>query len=222
MALYVDEEEIWKCPKHPFKRRRTGICHVCLRERLSSLCPDCANPRPCACYATAAFSSSGSSSLSSSSHRLSSAAGVGSVGRVSNLIDREPAFRRSRSLAVPFLRSKPSADQNYNSHKTLSSFWSLFKGGHGNRSTAEGVDRRHVVILKEEDESARKVNEDQERRKMMRKSRSVAVTSDSRGSDVMRPTSKGGKGWFPSPIKIFKQSFSRGILVNERSFLYRS
>ncbi|KAJ6695843.1 hypothetical protein OIU74_014861 [Salix koriyanagi] len=93
---------------------------------------------PCACYATAAFSSSGSSSLSSSSHRLSSAAGVGSVGRVSNLIDREPAFRRSRSLAVPFLRSKPSADQNYNSHKTLSSFWSLFKGGHGNRSTAEG------------------------------------------------------------------------------------
>uniref|UniRef100_A0A6N2JZG2 Uncharacterized protein n=1 Tax=Salix viminalis TaxID=40686 RepID=A0A6N2JZG2_SALVM len=155
MALYVDEEEIWKCPKHPFKRRRTGICHVCLRERLSSLCPDCANPRPCACYATAAFSSSGSSSLSSSSHRLSSAAGVGSVGRVSNLIDREPAFRRSRSLAVPFLRSKPSADQNYNSHKTLSSFWSLFKGGHGNRSTAEGVDRRHVVILKEEDESAR-------------------------------------------------------------------
>ncbi|XP_011028174.1 PREDICTED: uncharacterized protein LOC105128276 [Populus euphratica] len=221
MALYVDEEEIWKCPKHPFKRRRTGICHVCLRERLSSLCPDCANARPCACYATTASSSSGYSSFSSSSHRFSSAAVVGSVGRVSNLIGSEPSFRRSRSVAVPFLRSKPSADQSYNSHKTSSSFWSLFKGGHGNRSMTEEVDRRHVVILKEEeDESARKVNEDEERRKMMRKSRSVAVTSDSRGSDVMR-SSKGGKGWFPSPIKIFKQSISRGILVHERSPLYR-
>ncbi|KAJ6933144.1 hypothetical protein NC651_008535 [Populus alba x Populus x berolinensis] len=191
MALYVDEEEIWKCPKHPFKRRRTGICHVCLRERLSSLCPDCANARPCACYATTASSSSGYSPPSSSFHRFSSAAGVGSVGRVSNLIGSEPSFRRSRSVAVPFLRSKPSADQSYNSHKTSSSFWSLFK-----------------------------VNEDEERRKMMRKSRSVAVTSDSRGSDVMR-SSKGGKGWFASPIKIFKQSISRGILVHERSPLYR-
>lgn len=86
----------------------------------------------------------------------------------------------------------------------------------------EEVDRRHVVILKEEeDESARKVNEDEERRKMMRKSRSVAVTSESRGSDVRR-SSKGGKGWyFPSPIKVFKQSISRGILAHERSPLYR-
>ncbi|KAJ6946801.1 hypothetical protein NC651_001488 [Populus alba x Populus x berolinensis] len=191
MALYVDEEEIWKCLKHPSKRRRTGICHVCLRERLSSLCPDCASARPCTCYATTASSSSGTTS-SSSFHCFSSASGIGSVGRVSNLIESEPAFRRSRSLAVPFLRSKPSADHSYNNHKTSSSFWSLFKGGH-----------------------------DEERRRMMRKSRSVAVTSESRGSDVRR-SSKGGKGWyFPSPIKVFKQSISRGILAHERSPLYR-
>jgi len=222
MALYVDEEEIWKCLKHPSKRRRTGICHVCLRERLSSLCPDCASARPCTCYATTASSSSGTTS-SSSSHCFSSASGIGSVGRVSNLIESEPAFRRSRSLAVPFLRSKPSADHSYNNHKASSSFWSLFKGGHGNRSMREEVERRHVVILKEEEleESSRKVNEDEERRRMMRKSRSVAVTSESRGSDVRR-SSKGGKGWyFPSPIKVFKQSISRGILAHERSPLYR-
>lgn len=220
MAIYVDEGEIWKCLKHPSKRRRTGICHVCLRERLSSLCPDCASVRPCTCSATTASSYSGSSS-SSSFHRLSSASVIGSAGRVSNLIESEPAFRRSRSVAVPFLRSKPSADHGYNNHKTSSSFWSLFKGGHGNRSMREQFERRNVVVLKEEEEPARKVNEDEERRTMMRKSRSVAVTSESRESDVRR-SSKGGKGWhFPSPIKVFKQSISRGILAHERSPLYR-
>nr|GMD81138.1 Nuclear pore complex protein like [Ipomoea batatas] len=43
MAFYMEEEEVWKCPKHPSKRRRNGICPVCLKDRLVTLCPDCAN-----------------------------------------------------------------------------------------------------------------------------------------------------------------------------------
>ncbi|CAA0838095.1 Unknown protein [Striga hermonthica] len=52
MACYP-EEEVWKCPKHPSKRRRNGICPVCLRDRLATLCPICANVRPCNCAAHA-------------------------------------------------------------------------------------------------------------------------------------------------------------------------
>ena len=101
MALYLDEEEIWKCPKHPSKRRRSGICHICLRDRLVTLCPDCANVRPCSCYATS--SSSSSSFLS----RFSGADdGVGFVGRVHNLIEQELGLRRSHSMAIPFLLSR--------------------------------------------------------------------------------------------------------------------
>ncbi|KDP30037.1 hypothetical protein JCGZ_18613 [Jatropha curcas] len=227
MALYIDEEDVWKCPKHPTKRRRTGICHVCLRERLSSLCPDCANVRPCSCCAaTTSTSSSSSSSFSRFSAAAASesyASGIGTVGRVSNLIESEPSFRRSRSLAVPFLRSsKPSIDHDCSNHskdspKTTSPFWSLFKstGSSGNRSNRGDVERQNVL---EQQES--KKNEE-ERRRMMRKSRSVAVavTSDSVGADI-KPSK--GKGWyFPSPIKAFKQSISRGIMVQERSPLYR-
>uniref|UniRef100_A0A7N0UYL4 Uncharacterized protein n=1 Tax=Kalanchoe fedtschenkoi TaxID=63787 RepID=A0A7N0UYL4_KALFE len=46
---YVDEEEVWKCETHPSKRRRHGVCPLCLRDRLVTLCSNCANVRPCDC-----------------------------------------------------------------------------------------------------------------------------------------------------------------------------
>ena len=220
MAFYVDEEEVWKCPKHPSKRRRSGICHVCLRERLSSLCPDCANVRPCECYATTS-SSSGSSSFSLS--RFSAAAGV---GRVSSVTEREPSFRRSRSLAVSFLRSKPSVEREDSpSTKPAPSFWTLWKSSFNNGSKSKRFDlNQNDVVLDDNGEVKKKLNkkqeeEEEERRRMMRKSRSVAVTSDLRAGDV-RVSSK-GRGWhFPSPMKALRQSISRGIL-QERSPMHR-
>ena len=120
MAFYADEGEIWKCAQHPSKRRRTGVCPACLKQRLSALCPDCANVRPCSCYAT---TSSPSSVSSSSSLHLSD------INRASNPIDGEPALRRSRSYAFPFFRSaRFTAVDDKNSPEKLtgkSSIWSV-------------------------------------------------------------------------------------------------
>nr|XP_027083056.1 uncharacterized protein DDB_G0271670-like [Coffea arabica] len=102
MAAYMDEEEVFKCPQHPSKRRRNGICPTCLRDRLITLCPDCANVRPCACCPATTTSSSSSSSSSTFSF-FSSASSSRRGGRVSDLLDKESAFRRSRSVGVPFL-----------------------------------------------------------------------------------------------------------------------
>ncbi|KAL1548031.1 hypothetical protein AAHA92_16318 [Salvia divinorum] len=89
-AYRVEEEQVWKCPKHPSKRRRHGVCPTCLRDRLITLCPNCGNVRPCPCTASS-FSASSTSSSASSSYAA------------------EPSFTRSRSLAIPFfLRSNPS------------------------------------------------------------------------------------------------------------------
>ncbi|XP_047950828.1 uncharacterized protein LOC125196380 [Salvia hispanica] len=91
-AYRVEEEQVWKCPKHPTKRRRHGVCPTCLRDRLITLCPNCGNVRPCPCSAAPSSSFSASSSSSSSSSFAA-----------------EPSFTRSRSLAIPFfLRSNPS------------------------------------------------------------------------------------------------------------------
>lgn len=119
-ALFVDEDEAYKCSKHPSKRRRTGICPTCLRERLLALCPECGNLRPCFCCAT---SSSSSSSSSSSLSRFA----VGIAG--------EPSLNRSRSMAIPFLRSRSRfsagdcTDESPALHRSSStrSFWSMFK-----------------------------------------------------------------------------------------------
>lgn len=101
-AYGVEEEQLWKCPKHPSKRRRHGVCPTCLRDRLITLCPNCGNVRPCPCNASAALAS-GSSSSSSSSYAA------------------EPSFNRSRSLAIPFfLRSNTSRVHT-------ASFLSVFK-----------------------------------------------------------------------------------------------
>ncbi|GLU05408.1 hypothetical protein SLE2022_225100 [Rubroshorea leprosula] len=207
MAGYLNEEEVWKCPKHPSKRHRSGICPVCLRDRLASLCPDCAHTRPCTC----SYASTASSSSSSSFSRFSSA-GFGSVGRVSNLIETEPTLRRSRSLAIPFLRSKPdnfSEKNDFSGNGKRSSFWSAFKS---KKSDSEEVDRAKSRIAEDE------------RRTIMTKSRSVAVrvTSETNAGEIKSSPAGKGKGWyFPSPIKAFKQSRFSKLVFHVRSPLYR-
>ncbi|MBA0789648.1 hypothetical protein Gotri_026218 [Gossypium trilobum] len=157
MAFYVDEEEVWKCPSHPSKRRRTGIC-------------------------------------------------VGSVGRVSNLIESEPAFRRSRSLAIPFLRSKPEDSSERNGlagrKSKTPSFWSIFRASNKSKRYESEDDQS-------QGEKERRAAADEERRRrMMRKSRSVAVTK--------------GKSWyFPSPMKVLRQTRVSKLVFQERSPLYR-
>ncbi|GMJ12507.1 hypothetical protein like AT1G32690 [Hibiscus trionum] len=219
MAFYEDEEEVWKCPRHPSKRRRTGICPICLRDKLASLCPDCAHARPCACI-TASSSSSSSSSFSRFSTPVSgNTSGVGAVGRVSNLIESEPAFRRSRSLAIPFLRSKPENLSGSNdlagSKSKTPSFWSMFRAGNkSKRYESEDQQSRHG--------EKERMAADEERRRMMRKSRSVAVTSHSGLGDLKSSPSTKGKGWyFPSPMKVFRQSRVSKLVFQERSPLYR-
>ncbi|XP_048319391.1 uncharacterized protein LOC125418817 [Ziziphus jujuba] len=244
MALYVDEEEIWKCPKHPSRRRRCGICHVCLRERLATLCPECANVRPCGCCSTATTTSSSSSSSSSfslfsrfsSSSAAGDGAGVGSVGRVSNLIESEPSFRRSRSVAaIPFLRSRSrfvggdrdseqsdgsephTAGGGGRSRRTMA-FWSVFKSQKSKRGSPPPDEEAKKVEVKDDD-----IDDDVLMRKtMMMRSRSVAVPMSTRENGVgdSRPPGKGRSWYFPSPIKVFRQS-KISKLVRVRSPLYR-
>lgn len=228
MALYLDEEEIWKCLKHPSKRRKIGICPACLRERLAKLCPDCANVRPCCCYAT---TSSSSSSASSSFSRFSvTGDGVGVVGKVHNLIDREPSLRKSRSMAIPFLRSRSRFSGGIkeidhdntkdspviNGSRSARSFWSMFKTNNRNRGSGSESER---------DWEAKKIlaverDIDVSRTAVMARSRSVAVASSVSGDGELKPRSK-GKGWsFPSPMKVFRQPKASKV-VQERSPLYR-
>ncbi|KAI9124931.1 hypothetical protein K1719_003547 [Acacia pycnantha] len=229
MALFLDEDEVWKCSKHPSKRRRSGICPVCLRERLLALCPECGNVRPCSCCATSCSSSSSSSS-SFSRFSFHGTGGVGSIGRVNNLIDNEPALRRSRSMAIPFLRSRSrfsgsdrgfdpdSTDESpaLNRSRSTRSFWSMFKPHKSNRcEVQEDQDPRKVLAGESVGDASMRTAAT-----MMTRSRSVAL-SDSGGRE-RRTTAKGkGKGWFfPSPIKAFRQS--KASKVNqERSPLYR-
>ncbi|XP_015083904.1 uncharacterized protein LOC107027235 [Solanum pennellii] len=244
MAVYLDEEEVWKCPKHPSKRRRNGVCPVCLKDRLVILCPDCANVRPCACYASATSSSSSASSsfsLFSSSSGRSGAGGGGcdggcSVARVSNLIDSEPSFRRSRSVGIPFLRSsreKNSVDRknqpnckNSKMSKTPS-FWSVFKLSKSKRYGDSENDELKPKPKAKADIHHENINEFTDGRiedfaRMMKRSRSmsVVITSVSGAGDCNKSPSK-SKGWhFPSPMKVFRQS-KASKLVHERSPLYR-
>ncbi|XP_022772173.1 uncharacterized protein LOC111314822 [Durio zibethinus] len=217
MAFYVDEEEVWKCSKHPSKRRRSGVCPVCLRDKLASLCPNCAHARPCACSAT---SSSSSFSFSSFSNAVAGdISGVGAVGRVSNLIESEPAFRRSRSLAIPFRQSKPESLSERNgflaSNKSKTpSFWSMFRAS--NRSKGYESEDHQREIEKE------RIAADDERRMMMKKSMSVAMTSHSSNGDLKSSPSSRGKGWyFPSPMKVFRPTRISKLAFQENSPLYR-
>ncbi|KAG6523209.1 uncharacterized protein LOC122045079 [Zingiber officinale] len=109
------EEAGWKCWRH-LSQPRYGVCPACLRDRLLLLCPDCARTRPCICGSFASSSSSSSSFSSRSSaepirsgSRRGDGAEIGAVGPVMRLIEREPAFQRSRSVGLQLLRSKPTA-----------------------------------------------------------------------------------------------------------------
>lgn len=224
MACYIDEEEVWKCPKHPSKRRRNGICPTCLRDRLVNLCPDCAKVRPCACVSTtSSSSSSSSSSFSFLNGRGGGGGGGGSVGgRVSNLIDGEPSLRRSRSLAVPFLRSKNSPGSD--SIKTPS-FWSVLKRSKTKRSepTKENEAVNHNNHNDENMESNNKIDDFA---RMMMRSRSVSagtkMTSAFGRDDVRSAASVKRKSWyFPSPMQVFRSIKTPKVINNARSPLPR-
>ncbi|XP_010540788.1 PREDICTED: uncharacterized protein LOC104814447 [Tarenaya hassleriana] len=209
------DDDVWQCLRHPSKWRRSGVCPICLHERLSSLCPDCAHSLPCSCSSRAAVSPS--SSFSSSSSSLFSYPGVsgvgldgeeapfvgiGSVGRVASLIECEPAFRRSKSMAVPFVgSSNPDPNPETGSGKGRDgktvSFWRMLLGKRGEAKTASSAAA------------------------MMRKSRSMAVPDA--GESRFSPAATGkGKGWyFPSPIKVFRQSRMSKMVFQQRSPLYR-
>ncbi|KAJ0824443.1 putative protein OCTOPUS [Helianthus annuus] len=227
MAFYTEEEEVYKCPKHPLKRRRTtGICPTCLRDRLVTLCPECANTRPCSCSRTREHEHSTSTSSSSSSSSFSlfqysrggSRHGNREVGRISNLIESEPAFRKSRSLAIPFLRSRSryGLDQEFVEvenkkpayvSRSKINFWSVFKVGKSSKCDLH-------------DDGSNKsdghgVTEDYSR---MLRSRSVAVGA----GDGFSPATTKRRGWyFPSPLKVFRQSKTTKLHMHERSPMHR-
>ncbi|XP_057478845.1 uncharacterized protein LOC130766178 [Actinidia eriantha] len=210
MAFYANEEEVWKCPKHPSKRRRNGICPICLRDRLITLCSECANVRPCACCAT---TTSSSSSSSSSLSILSSATG-GDAGRVSNIVDGEPAFRRSRSVAIPFLRSRFSGDRDSTGNKpptpasrSKSSLWLAFRTHKNKKGEDEAANQNDAVT------------KDDYAQRMMMRSRSVSVPVTSR-SVAGSSSSKWRSWYFPSPIQVFRQPKTSKV-VQERSPLRR-
>ncbi|KAG9152743.1 hypothetical protein Leryth_018902 [Lithospermum erythrorhizon] len=216
MALYIGEEEAWKCRKHPSKRHPndTGICPTCLRDRLRVLCPHCANIRPCNCSTTATSSSSSTSSFSlfSSSARIT-------VGRVGSLIESEPKFQRSRSLAIPFIRSRFSNNAEKIDSKV---FWWKFKSNNKSRKGENKTihngyeDSKGHVIKNMDEESCYYNNKIGEFERMIMKSRLMRapITLEKGGGDVKSSLSKGKSWHFPSPIKVFRQ---RSKVVQERS-----
>ncbi|CAM8896817.1 unnamed protein product [Rhodiola kirilowii] len=189
----ADIDDAWKCYKHPSRRRRVGVCPTCLRDRLLSLCPNCANSLPCPCFPAATDSSSSSSSFSRFSVDSSS---VGAIGRVSSLIESEPSFRRSRSVAIPFLSSRFSTvdDKNVPNRRKptplSSSLWSVFGIFKKEEKTSAEEDRMTVSITR---------------------SKSVSLWRSSESGKVLKAS--GIKGWhFPSPMKVFRQSKPRSPL----------
>ncbi|KAL1568901.1 hypothetical protein AAHA92_00448 [Salvia divinorum] len=201
MAVYVEEEEVWKCPKHPSKRRRSGICPTCLRDRLGNLCPNCHNARPCPCSAASAESSSSSSSSSFS--------------RVSNLIDGEPSFRRSRSVAVPFFRHRNADPTPKSGSARTPSFFSLLKRSKTKKSEPSVVD---------EEENLESSDRIEDYVRMVSRSRSVnAGATSAMASGLFRRRDDAGasparaKFWhFPSPMKAFRRSKTPKVVVQDR------
>uniref|UniRef100_A0A7N0VEY9 Uncharacterized protein n=1 Tax=Kalanchoe fedtschenkoi TaxID=63787 RepID=A0A7N0VEY9_KALFE len=193
----LQEDDAWKCYKHPSRRRRTGVCPTCLRDRLIGLCPNCANSLPCPCFSALASTSSSSSSSSFSRFSVDSSA-VGAIGRVSSLIESEPSFRRSRSAAVPFLSSRFSGeDGTRSSSRRKPLLWSVF-----------GIFKNKEVIKSSD---LAQVAEDEQRSMALSRSKSVSVWRSSESGKV--PKAGSNKGWhFPSPMKVFRQSKPRSPL----------
>ncbi|KAG7569228.1 hypothetical protein ISN45_Aa04g019710 [Arabidopsis thaliana x Arabidopsis arenosa] len=190
MNLRFDEGggSVWqRCSRHEGRFVCVGgICPYCLHERLSSLCPDCAHDLPCSCTPRASVSSVGGDDVPF--------AGIGSVGRVANLIESESAFRRSTSVPY-FWSSKPETILETESDLKPGRgrwLWRLFRG---NR---EETKIKAATVMK--------------------KSNSVA------GEVLFSPapvTSKGNGWYFPSPIKVFRQSRVSKMIFQQRSPLYR-
>ncbi|KAL3645545.1 hypothetical protein CASFOL_010725 [Castilleja foliolosa] len=191
------EEEVWKCPKHPSTRRRNGICPVCLRDRLVGLCPHCANVRPCACV----FSTS-------SSFR--------------HVIDGESSLHRSRSIAIPFLRSRNNElTANNGAHKTTS-FLSILKRSKTNRCDKSAEKDEGFV----DENTLESHNRIEDFARMITRSRSVSVdktamTSRFRRSKDNSSPAKGRSWHFPSPMTVFRSSKTPKIIVQDRSPLHR-
>lgn len=220
VVLWAAEDDgvPWRCHKHHSSSQIPyGICPGCLRQRLLSLCPDCANERPCACLLP---SSSSSSSSSASSFSLSSisfvdfvgsvggGAEIGAIGPISRLIEREPAFRRSRSVGFQFLRTRSvashidggNAPPRPRGARRWVSFWPF--------SRTAAVDRKDSEVERAPVELSR--------------SRSVGAAGlGGLGSDDER---RKGWGWhFPSPMNAFRQRRSAKVVQQGRSpfYLYR-
>ncbi|MQL84123.1 hypothetical protein Taro_016611 [Colocasia esculenta] len=201
-----DDDDGWKCQKHPSAQPTAGgVCHVCLRERLLRLCPDCGGGRPCACScpSTSSTASSSSSSLSSADiHRFGAAGGthVGAVGRVSHLIDCEPAFRRSRSAAFRLLRPRSEEASDGSAARPPEA------GGRGGKSWLWPFQRGKKTD--EEDAS----NASAAATATLSKSRSVgALTAACANSGALESDAARGeakpRGWnryFPSPMKALR------------------
>ncbi|XP_058086202.1 uncharacterized protein LOC131233496 [Magnolia sinica] len=199
------EEEYGKCRKHP-SQSRIGVCPICLKNRLILLCPHCANVRPCVCYHSPDFPST---STSSSSSLSSTDAVIGAVGRMSFLIDSEPAFRRTRSAAFPFLRQKSGGKiDGFRRHPPETRSWS---------SSFASL----LSFLRVEKKKKKADEEKTTTVKQLRRSRSVGFSCYSDSDEISgRDARLRGWGWLPSPIKVFRQPKTSKVL-QERSPLCR-
>ncbi|KAA8522049.1 hypothetical protein F0562_012637 [Nyssa sinensis] len=203
-------------------------------ETASLLCVPTAPTCALAFAAPPPTTSSSSSSPSPFSFFSSKSGRFGSVRRVSNPLESEPSFRRSRSVGIPFLRSKfvlqreavnlkPPASSN----RSKLSFWSVFrthKSTKGEEAEDEEVKKREAVpVTVPEPEPEPEPEEDYATRMMMMRSRSVSVPVASNfGVGDLRSSSVKGRGWhFPSPIKAFRQSKTSKV-IQERPPLYKN
>ncbi|XP_076902780.1 uncharacterized protein LOC143557632 [Bidens hawaiensis] len=231
MAFYMDEEQAFKCHKHSSRRRKTGICPKCLRDRLLTLCPECANTRPCTCSPIPTDTSPSSSSSPApfslfsfsrggSRHVTGTTNCSGDACPLPNHHEGDPSLRKSRSVAISFLRSRSrhvgnvGCDNNNNNNNPLPpkvsrskiNFWSMFsKSKRSDIVHDDGV----VEDMNIKSDDMMVVDDDDDNNNnnssMMMRSRSVAVGAGNR----LAPVISKQRGWyFPSPINAFRHSKS--------------
>ncbi|CAN6461078.1 unnamed protein product [Victoria cruziana] len=223
-----------RCRKHPYQPV-IGVCAYCLSDRLRLLCPDCAAPRPCKCLLSSGASSSENLSSSSVSSSFSSSFdhpnhppsgdGIGAVGRISNLIDAEPPFRRCKSSRVPgisFIRSRSRVSQRWSDEpvpisaptgpRKKWSLWSFLLPDRSKKEPKPPPEKTGPAVTR------------------LPRSRSVGVSySIYSFKSTAAPAGAGdggggvsasgkGRGWsFSSPIRVFRQTKT----VNGRSPMCR-
>lgn len=179
MALYLmEEEEAWKCPKHPSKKQRSGVCSACLRHRLGVLCPNCADSRPCSCPSNTVSSSSSSSSS------------------FSFFSDGEPSLRRSRSVSIPFLRSG-----------SLRANTPSFLKRSGTKKMEEKEEFSDYSNINDEDSESKRRIEEFSRMITRSRSVSTKTTATGFGrSDVGSSPAKWKLWNLPSAMKVFRSA----------------